>query len=70
MMIARKSFVNDYMSRLFAITDWMERQKPFPLENYQCRVPAFIAERFFPLYIYVARSRYFEVPIAILGNTF
>jgi hypothetical protein len=68
MMIAPKAFFDTYMLRLFAITDWMERQKPFPTEPYQCRVPSFVAERFFSFYLYVTRTRRFEVPIAILDQ--
>ncbi len=68
MMIAPKAFVDAYMLRLFAVTDWMERQKPFPIERYQCRVPSFIAERFFSFYLHVTRARRFEVPVAILDE--
>jgi Domain of unknown function (DUF4422) len=69
MMIAPKVFFDAYMSRLFAVTDWMERQKPFPMEPYQCRVPAFIAERFFSFYLHVNRARCFEVPVAYTQQT-
>ena len=65
MMIARKSFFDAYMSRLFAITDWMERTMPFPADPYQGRVPAFIAERFFTFYLDVTGARIVEVPVAI-----
>jgi hypothetical protein len=68
MMIAPKAFLDAYMARLFAVTDWMERQKPFRTDFYQCRVPAFIAERFFAFYLHVTRTRRFEVPVAILDK--
>jgi hypothetical protein len=66
MMIAPKPFFDAYMTRLFAVTDWMERQGLFPVEPYQCRVPAFIAERFFSFYLHVTQARCFEVPVAVL----
>ena len=65
MMIASKAFVDAYMRSLFAILNWMEQQKPFRTDPYQCRVPAFIAERFFTFYLHVTRCLYFEVPVAI-----
>lgn len=65
MMIASKAFVDAYMTSLFAILNWMEQQNPFRTELYQCRVPAFIAERFFTFYLHATRCRYFEVPVAI-----
>ena len=65
MMIASKAFVDSYMTSLFAILTWMERQRPFRTEPYQCRVPAFIAERFFTFYLHAVRCRYFEVPVAL-----
>lgn len=68
MMIAPKTFFDAYMARLFAVTDWMQRQRPFPTEPYQCRVPAFVAERFFSFYLHMIRARCFEVPIAILDQ--
>jgi hypothetical protein len=49
MMIAPRAFKDTYMAKLFAVTDRMEKQKPFSMEPYQCRVPSFIAERFFVL---------------------
>jgi hypothetical protein len=69
MMIAPKAFFDSYMSQLFAVTSWMERQGPFPTEPYQCRVPSFVAERFFSLYLHATRTRCFEVPVAILDET-
>ncbi len=64
MMIARKGYFDRYMEALFAVTDWMERQKPFRRDAYQCRVPAFLAERFFNLYLAATAARCFEVPVA------
>jgi hypothetical protein len=66
MMIARKPFFDTYMQRLFLLTDWMEREKPFPTDDaYQGRVPSFIAERFFSFYLYATKARVIEVPVAI-----
>jgi len=66
MLVAPKTFFDAYQSRLFAVTGWMEGQRPFPAEPYQCRVPAFVAERFFSFYLHVTRARCFEIPVAIL----
>ena len=69
MMIARKEFFDRYMSYLFPLLFWMEQKKPFRTDPYQCRVPAFLAERFFTFYLHVTRTRYAEMPIAILEAT-
>lgn len=66
MMIARRPFFDDYMSKLFRVTDWMERAKAFPKEPYQCRVPAFVAERFFTFYLQATGVRVLEVPVVVL----
>jgi hypothetical protein len=66
MLVAPRSFFDAYLARLFAVTDWMERQRPFPAEPYQCRVPAFVAERFFSFYLHATRATCREVPVAIL----
>jgi hypothetical protein len=68
MMIAPKPFFDVYMSRLFAVIGWMEAQKPFPTDPYQCRVPSFLAERFFTFYLHATGARAFEVPVAILDK--
>ena len=65
MMIASKSFFDSYMSSLFTLLFWMENKKPFRTEPYQCRVPAFIAERYFTFYLHAIGARYLEVPVAI-----
>ena len=38
-------------------------------DPYQCRVAAFIAERFFTFYLHVIGARYVEVPVAITEMT-
>src|ERR1051326_668002 len=68
MMISPRAFLGAYMPRLFAVTEWMERQRPFRTDPYQCRIPSFIAERFFSFYLHVTRARRFEVPVAILDE--
>ena len=66
MMIASKAFFDAYMGSLFAILNWMEQQNPFRTEPlYQCRVPSFIAERYFTFYLHITSCRYFEVPIVL-----
>ena len=65
MMIASKTYFDRYMSTLFALLFWMERKRPFRLDPYQCRAPAFLAERFFTFYLHVTSARYAEAPIAI-----
>ena len=65
MMIAPKEFFDRYMSTLFALLFWMEKQRPFRNDPYQCRVPAFLAERFFSFYLHVTGTRYAEVSVAI-----
>ncbi len=65
MMIARKPYFDAYMSRLFAVLDFMERKITFPIDPYQRRIPAFIAERFFTFYLHATEARVFEVPVAI-----
>jgi len=69
MMIARKPFFDTYMSRLFTLLSWMEREKPFTGERYQARVPAFIAERFFTFYLHATQARVIEVPVAVTEKT-
>jgi Domain of unknown function (DUF4422) len=70
MMIARKPFFDSYMSMLFALTGWIERKNPFPTDDpYQCRVPAFLAERFFTLYLHATGARVCEVPVATTDPT-
>jgi len=66
MMIAPKMFFDTYMSSLFGLLFWMENKRPFRTDPYQCRVPAFLAERFFSFYLHVTGIRYAEVPVAIL----
>ena len=66
MMIARKDFFDGYMSLLFPLLFWIEEKNPFRTDPYQCRVPAFLAERFFTFYLHAARARYAEIPIATL----
>lgn len=66
MMITRRDFFDRYMSSLFPLLFWIERKQPFRTEPYQCRVPAFLAERFFTFYLHVAGVRYVELPIATL----
>jgi Domain of unknown function (DUF4422) len=65
MMISSKGYFDTYMSTLFPLLFWMEKEKPFRLEQYQCRAPAFLAERFFTFYLHVTGARCVEVPIAI-----
>jgi Domain of unknown function (DUF4422) len=64
MMITRRSFLDAYMTKLFSILEWMEGVRPFATSPYQCRVPAFIAERFFSFYLHATGARFVEVPIA------
>jgi hypothetical protein len=64
MMIAPKTYFDAYMSTLFPLLFWMENKKPFREDFYQCRVPAFLAERFFSFYLHVTSTRYLEVPVA------
>jgi hypothetical protein len=66
MMIAPREFFDRYMSTLFPLLFWMEEKRPFRSDPYQCRVPAFLAERFFTFYLHVTRARAVEIPIAIL----
>jgi len=66
MLIAAKPLFDAYCSRLFAVTRWMEEQRAFPTEPYQCRVPAFLGERFFSFYLHVTRARCCKVPVAVL----
>ena len=66
MMIARKDFFDRYMSSLFPLLFWIEKKNPFRTDPYQCRVPAFLAERFFTFYLHVDSVRYVEQPIATL----
>ena len=65
MMIAPKTFFDTYMSSLFPLLFWMEEKRPFRTDDYQCRVPAFLAERFFTFYLHVTGAMYTEAPIAI-----
>ena len=69
MMIASKPFFDAYMSSLFTLLFWMEDKRPFRSDPYQCRVPAFLAERFFTFYLHVTGTRFAEVPIAISEAT-
>ena len=69
MMIAPKKFFDEYMSLLFPLLFWMEEKRPFRTDPYQCRVPAFLAERFFTFYLHATRARAAEMPIAILEAT-
>jgi hypothetical protein len=65
MMIATKTFFDTYMSILFTLLFWIENKRPFRTDPYQCRVPAFLAERFFTFYLHVTGARCAEVPVAI-----
>ena len=65
MMIASKTFFDAYMSSLFSLLFWIEEKRPFRTDPYQCRVPAFLAERFFTFYLHVTDTRYAEAPVAI-----
>jgi hypothetical protein len=47
----------------------MEKKKRFRSDPYQCRTPAFLAERFFTFYLHVTGARYAEVPVAISEMT-
>ena len=69
MMIARKDFFDRYMSSLFPLLFWIEKKNPFRTDPYQCRVPAFLAERFFTFYLHVGSVRYVEQPIATLESS-
>lgn len=69
MMISSKAYFDRYMSTLFPLLFWMEKKRPFRLDPYQCRAPAFLAERFFTFYLHVTGSRYAEVPVAISETT-
>lgn len=69
MMIAPKAYFDAYMSRLFAVTKWMERNGAFPTDPYQRRVPSFIAERLFTFYLPATGARVCEVPVAVLDKT-
>ena len=69
MMIAPRGFFDRYMSTLFPLLFWMEEKRPFRSEPYQCRVPAFLAERFFTFYLRVTHARVAEMPIAVLEAT-
>ncbi len=64
MMIAPKPYFDNYMGTLFAVMEWMEERRPFRVEPYQCRVPSFLSERFFTLYLYATGARFLEAPIA------
>jgi hypothetical protein len=66
LMIAPRHFLDAYMADLFSVLEAMERTTPFREEPYQCRVPAFIAERFFSFYVYVTGTQTFEVPVAFI----
>ena len=65
MMISSKEFFDSYMSKLFMILSWMEERRPFPMQAYECRVPAFIAERFFTFYLHVNQVYCAEVPVFV-----
>ena len=65
MMITSKEFFHAYMSSLFKLLNWMEEKRSFRTENYQCRVPAFLAERYFAFFLYISKARYVEVPVLI-----
>ncbi len=65
MMIAPKKFFDAYMAKLFTLMNWIEQQEPFCTEPYQCRVPAFLAERFFTFYLHVTGARRVEVPVVL-----
>lgn len=69
MMIARKSFFDSYMSRLFLLLSWMEREEPFAAHGYQGRTPAFLAERFFSFFLHATKARVIEVPVAVTEKT-
>jgi len=69
LMIAPKHVFDAYMADLFSVLEAMEGARPFRKEPYQCRVPAFIAERFFSFYIYVTGTQTFEVPVAFIRPT-
>jgi len=69
MMILSKSYFDTYMSQLFPVLFWMEKKKRFRSDPYQCRTPAFLAERFFTFYLHVTGVRYAEVPVAISEMT-
>lgn len=69
MMIARKPFFDSYMSRLFALLGWMERERPFAGHGYQGRAPAFLAERFFSFFLHATKARVIEVPVAVTEKT-
>jgi hypothetical protein len=65
MMIASKEYFDVYMSSLFKLLSWMEDKRSFRMEDYQCRVPSFIAERYFTFYLHITQARYVEVPVLI-----
>jgi hypothetical protein len=65
MMIAKKDYVDRYLSFYFPLMAWIEARTSFGDDPYQRRVPAFLAERFFSFYLNMSGSRCVEVPVAI-----
>jgi hypothetical protein len=68
MMVSHWSFFTNYMDTLFSILTWIENRRPFRTEPYQRRVPAFLAERFFTLYLTVTAPKIIEAPVVFLPD--
>lgn len=66
MAIWRSSIFKKYIEDLFSILEWMDIHSSPATDFYQCRRPAFIAERFFTYYISINSIKTFSVPVILL----